>query len=67
MGFGEISFPEQFNWVAMIDNLAGGDFTKYSIIYDTSYEECLYCLLYRHHKDKYTEQINKRQELKYRK
>ena len=50
----------------MIDNLANNDFTKYPIIYETSYEECLYCLLYRHHKDKYREQINKRQELKYR-
>ena len=66
MGFGEIPFPEQFNWIAMIDNLASNDFTKYPIIYETSYEECLYCLLYRHHLDKYKEQINKRAELKYR-
>jgi hypothetical protein len=66
LGFGEISFPEQFGWISMIDNLAGGDFTKYPLIYETSYEDCLYCLLYRHNVDKYKDQINKRQELKYR-
>lgn len=67
MGFGEVSFPEQFNWISFIDNLAGGDFTKYDYVSEKSYEECLYCLLYRHNVDKYKDQINRKQELRNRK
>ena len=44
----------------MIDNLAGGDFTKYDYVMEKTYEDCLYCLLYRHHREKYTEQINRK-------
>ena len=67
LGFGEISFPEQFNWISYIDRLAGGDFSKYDIIYEKSYEESLSYLFYKHSVDKYTEQINKRAELRYKK
>jgi hypothetical protein len=46
--------------------LAGGDFTKYPLVYESSYEEGLFCMLYRFHIDKYKEQINKRMEMKYK-
>ena len=65
MGFGEVPFPDIFNWVSMVDNLAGSDFTKYPLVYESSYEEGLFTLLYRYHLDKYKEQINKRMSLKY--
>lgn len=58
--------PDEFNWISFIDTLANGDITKYSIIYDLQYEECMFKLLYEHHKDKYTREINRRQELQNR-
>ena len=47
----------------MIDSLANGDITKYELIYELKYEECLYKLLFEHHKDKYNNEINRRQRL----
>jgi hypothetical protein len=63
MGVGSPSFPEELNWVSFIDQLAGGDITKYALVYEIRYEECLMKLLLNHHKDKYTNEINRRQQL----
>jgi hypothetical protein len=57
---------EDFNWIAMIDTLAGGDITKYETIYDIEYETCMFKMLYDHHRDKYHREINRRQELQRR-
>lgn len=48
----------------MVDNLANGDITKYSEIYELSYIECLNTLNLRHYKDKYTEKMNKIAQIK---
>lgn len=66
MGVGTPKIHEQFNWISIIDTLASGDITKYAQVMELSYEECLYHLLYRHHKDRYINEINRRQELKHR-
>lgn len=55
--------PEEFNWVSFVDTLAGGDICKYEKIYELKYEECLFKLLYEHHRDKYMNEVNRRQEL----
>jgi hypothetical protein len=63
MGLGSPKMDKQFSWISFIDTLAGGDITKYKKIYKLSYEECLYKLLYEHHKDKYNSEINRRAQL----
>jgi len=57
---------KQFNWIAFIDNLAGGDITKYDAVYEIPYQVSLHKMLYNHHKDKYMNEINRRQELQRR-
>lgn len=66
MGLGSSGIPEQFNWISFVDTLANGDITKYEKIYELGYEECLFKLLYEHHKDKYTKELNRRAELQHR-
>jgi hypothetical protein len=59
--------PEDLNWIAMVDKLAGGDITKHNQIYDINYVECLNLMAYWHHRDKHIEQINKAIAKKYNK
>lgn len=58
--------PEQFNWISFIDILADGDILKYPLIDELDYEECLFKYLYEHYKDKYTKELNRRQEIRNR-
>lgn len=66
MGLGSPKIPDEFNWISMIDALANGDITKYEYIYNMKYEECLFNLLYNHHKDRYTNELNRRAALQNR-
>jgi hypothetical protein len=50
----------------MVDKLSGGDITKHNEIYDLTYVECLNLLSYYNERDRYYEQINKQNELKYK-
>jgi hypothetical protein len=51
--------PEELNWIGMVDRLSNGDITKHKQVYGTNYLECLNLMAYWHHKDRYSEQINK--------
>lgn len=66
MGLGSPKISDQFSWISFIDTLAGGDITKYDAVSSLRYEECLFKLLYDHHKDKYNAELNRRQMIRNR-
>ena len=53
--------PESLNWISFMDKLSNGDITKHELVYQTNYIESLNLMAWWHHRDKYTEQMNRLQ------
>jgi hypothetical protein len=57
---------KSWNWISIVDTLAGGDITKWDSVQQIEYEQCLIKLSYDNAKDKYTREVNRRIEIQNR-
>jgi hypothetical protein len=53
------TLDSQYNWISMIDRLAGGDILKYEAVSDLTYLECLNVMGYWKKRDQVIEYKNK--------